>query len=135
MSKYLINKVKKLTADGVSVATDITSESVDLDNFQSVKVIVNSGKATTTENNETVETTDTEDTTAKVYAVVPDGQDVLIKTIDITLGNNNVAEIDVTANEIAHYEVKSIKVVVTGIQDSTIKCSIFALLDEARYSL
>lgn len=124
MSQYLeTNKIEIIAEPGSSLASAIETKEVKLNNYQSAKIVIKTGEGT--------EAT----TTAKVVAILPDATEQEIKSQEITIGENAENEINVVANEIAHYDATSIKIKVDAVADSEVTCEIVALLGEPRYAV
>lgn len=121
MSKYLTNKTEVL-AEATSFASAINTKEVKLDNYQSAKVVISTGEGDEAKAN------------AKVIAILPDTTEQEIKSQEITIGANSVSEIDIVANEIAHYDATGFKISIDAVADSTITGNIVVVLGEARYS-
>lgn len=124
MSQYLeTNKIEIISEQGSTLASDIETKEVKLNNYQSAKIVIKTGEG--------AEAT----TTAKVVAILPDATEQEIKSQEITIGENAESEINVVANEIAHYDATSIKIKVGAVADSEVTCEIIALLGEPRYAV
>ena len=124
MSQYLeTNKIEIIAEPGSSLASAIETKEVKLNNYQSAKIVIKTGEGT--------EAT----TIAKVVAILPDATEQEIKSQEITIGENAENEINVVANEIAHYDATSIKIKVDAVADSEVTCEIVALLGEPRYAV
>lgn len=124
MSQYLeTNKIEIISEQGSTLASEIETKEVKLNNYQSAKIVIKTGEGT--------EAT----TTAKVVAILPDATEQEIKSQEITIGENAENEINVVANEIAHYDATSIKIKVDAVADSEVTCEIVALLGEPRYAV
>ena len=122
MSQYLTNKIITVVPSGTALNKEVISESIDVTNSQSVKIVITSseGEVATTK--------------AKVVAILADETEQTIKEIEISVGNNTETKIDVVANEIAHYEAKEFIVVVDAIADTSLTCGVIAVLGENRYT-
>lgn len=124
MSQYLeTNKIEIIAEPGTSLASSIETKEINLNNYQSTKVVISTGEG------------DEAKTTARVVAILPDATEHEIKSEEITIGANTESHINVVANEIAHYDATSIKIKVDAVADSTITCGIVALLGEPRYAV
>ena len=124
MSQYLeTNKIEIIADQGTSLASAIETKEVKLNNYQSAKVVIS-----TAEGEETT-------TTARVVAILPDATEQEIKTQEITIGANAESEINVVANEIAHYDATSIKIKIDAVADTDATCGIVAVLGEPRYAV
>ena len=123
MSKYLINKAEIIVDAGEIFASEVVTKEVKLNNYQSAKVLIGTGegeKATTI---------------ARVVAILPDASEQEIKTQEITIGGKEQTEINVVANELAHYDATSFKVKIDAVADSAIGGEIIVLLGEPRYAV
>lgn len=123
MSQYLTNKVEVLVDGGTSFGSAITTKEISLDNYQSAKVVITTGEG--------AEAT----TNAKFVAVLPDATEVDIKSEEITLGADRQVELNIVANEIAHYDATKVKVVIDAIDGTDITGSVVAVLGEPRYAI
>ena len=124
MSKYLeTNKIEIIAEPGSSLASAIETKEVKLDNYQATKIVISTGEGD--------ETT----TTARVVAILPDATEQEIKNEEITIGGNSESEINVVANEIAHYDATSIKIKIDAVENTEVTCGIIALLGEPRYAI
>lgn len=123
MSQYLTNKVEVLVDDGTSFASAITTKEIELNNYQSAKLVVN-----TSEGDETT-------TNAKVVAILSDATEVEIKTEKITIGGNKQAEINIVANEIAHYDATKVKISIDAVDGTDVTGGVVAILGEPRYAV
>ena len=72
MSKFITNKIKTIVAAGTSLAANVESDKVRLDNYQTAKVVI-----TTDEGTEAT-------TTAKIVAILPDASEKEIFSKEIT---------------------------------------------------
>ena len=124
MSQYLeTNKLEIIAEPGSSLASAIETKEIKLDNYQSAKVVISTddGESATTK--------------ATVVAVGADATEHEIKTQEIRIGANAESEINVVANEIAHYDATSIKIKIDAVADTEVTCGIVALLGEPRYAI
>ena len=122
MSQYLTNKIITVVPSGTALNKEVKSESIDVTNSQSAKIVITSSEG------------DIAATKAKVVAILADETEQTIKEIEISVGNNTETKIDVVANEIAHYEAKEFIVVVDAIADTSLTCGVIAVLGENRYT-
>lgn len=122
MSKYLINKVKVLTATDAIFASAVETDKIALDNYQSVRIAVATGEG------------DAVKTNAKVIAIIDENTTKEIKTQEITIGAETVSYIDVIANEIAEVDATEIKITIDAVAESTIEGTIIAVFGEERYT-
>ena len=124
MSKYLeTNKIEIIAEQGSSLASAIETKEVKLDNYQAAKIVISTGEG------------DEATTTARVVAILPDATEQEIKNQEITIGENSESEINVVANEIAHYDATIIKIKIDAVADTEVTCGIIALLGEPRYAI
>lgn len=124
MSQYLeTNKIEIIADPGTSLGAAVETKEVKLDNYQSTKILIS-----TTEGTEAK-------TIARVVAVLPDATEHEIKNTEITIGANTESEINIVANEIAHYDATSIKIKIDAVDGSTVTCGVVALLGEPRYAI
>ena len=101
MSQYLKNKIKTVVPTGTALSAEVKSEKIDVSNSQSVKLVITSSEG------------DAATTNAKIVAVLADATEQEIKNEEITISGNTETRINVVANEIAHYDAKSIKIKLT----------------------
>ena len=85
MSQYITNKSEILKESGAIFASDIQTDNIKLDNYQSAKVIIESGEG------------DAVETTVSV-CITKDEEEIVVKEKTITIGANIVSGIDVVAN-------------------------------------
>lgn len=123
MSKIITNKIETIVAPGTSIASDVTSKKINLNNYQSAKVVISSSDGTSAT------------TTAKVIAVIDTDNEVEIKSESIVIGGSRENAIDIVANEIAHYDAKAIKIEIAGITSSTLTIGAIVVLAEPRYEV
>lgn len=124
MSQYLeTSKLEIIAEPGSSLASAIETKEIKMDNYQSAKVVISTddGESATTK--------------ATVVAVGAGATEHEIKTQEITIGGNAESEINVVANEIAHYDAISIKIKIDAVADTAVTCGIVALLGEPRYAI
>ena len=98
MSQYLTNKIVVIVESGTAFSSDVNSKEVELDNYQSAKVVIRTGAG------------EEKDTIAKIVAVLPDNSEVKIREESIKIGNNTETIINIVANELAHYDSKKFKI-------------------------
>ena len=122
MSQYITNKSQVLKESGAIFASDITTEKINLDNYQSAKVIIESGAGDAVETKVSV-------------CITKDEEEIVIKEKAITIGENIVSGVDVVANEIAHYDATEFYIKVSKVADSVITGTIYAILAEPRYAI
>lgn len=123
MSQYLeTNKIETIAEPGSNLASVIKTKEVKLDNYQSAKIVVRTSEG------------DIATTKVSVVAILPDTTEQEIKNEEITIGGNTETVIYIVANEIAHYESTSIKIQIDAVPETSVTCSIVALLSEPRYS-
>lgn len=122
MSKYLTNKVKVLKTTDAIFASAVETDKIALDNYQSVRVVVESGEGTAVKTN------------AKVIAIIDENNTKEIKTQEITIGDNTTEYIDVVADEIAEVDATEIKITIDAVAESEITGTIVAVLGEERYT-
>ena len=122
MSQYITNKSEILKESGAIFASDIKTDNIKLDNYQSAKVIIESGEG------------DAVETTVSV-CITKDEEEIVVKEKTITIGANIVSGIDVVANELAHYDATEFYVKVAKVADSVITGTIYAILAEPRYAI
>lgn len=123
MSQYLTNKIEILVDAGEIFASEVETKEVKLDNFQSAKVLIGTSEG------------DTATTIASVVAILPDASEVEIRSQDITIGGKTQTEINIVANELAHYDATSFKIKIDAVADSTIGGEIVVILGEPRYAV
>lgn len=124
MSQYLeSNKIEIIAEPGTSLASAIETKEVKLDNYQSAQIVISTGEG------------ETSTTKASVVAILPDATEQEIKNEEITIGGNTETRINVVANEIAHYDSKSIKIKLDAVAETSVTCGIVALLGEPRYAV
>lgn len=123
MSQYLTNKIEILVDAGEIFASEVETKEVKLDNFQSAKVLIGTSEG------------DTATTIASVVAILPDTSEVEIRSQDITIGGKTQTEINIVANELAHYDATSFKIKIDAVADSTIGGEIVVILGEPRYAV
>lgn len=123
MSIYLTNKIELLIENGKIFDAGIKTKAIKLDNFQSAKFVISTGEG------------ETATTKARILAVLQDGTEQSIKEQDITIGANTQTDIDVVANELAHYEATSVKLEIDAIVDNTIYGGVVVVLGEPRYAV
>ena len=121
MSKYITNKIQTIVAAGTSLAADVESEKVRLDNHQTAKIVITTDAGT--------EAT----TTAKVVAILPDATEKEVVSKEIKIGGIE-STIDFVANQLAHYDAVEFKVVITGVAETTVTGGVIVVLGEERYS-
>lgn len=122
MSKYIEDKVIKIIEDGTAISSEVSSDEITLNNYQSAKVVITSGEG------------DTATTKASVVAILSDGTTKTIKETEIAVGGNAESTINIVANEIAKYDAVSFKIVIGEIAESALTIGAVAVLGEARYS-
>lgn len=122
MSQFVNDKVEILVDTGAIFASAIETDEVKLDNYQSAKVVIKTGEG------------DVATTNATVVAVLPDETEVEIKSQEITIGAETTTEINIVANEIAHYDATGFKLKIDAVASSAIEGSIALVLGEPRYS-
>lgn len=123
MSQYLeTNKIKVIADAGTSLATAIETKEIKLDNYQSAKIVIKSSEGE--------ETT----TTAKVIALLPDKTEKELNNFEAVVGGKEF-ELNVVANQLAHYDATSFKIKVDAISESSLTCEIIAILGEPRYAV
>ena len=122
MSQYIIDKVENIVGAGTSFGSPIESKAVSLANYQSAKIVINSGAG--------------EEKTAKgkIVAILPDATEQDIKEFDVAVGGNKQTEINLVANEIAHYDATEFKVKIEAVDASEVTGAISVVLSQARYS-
>lgn len=123
MSQYLTNKVETIVDAGTSLASAVETKEIKLDNFQTVKIVISTGEG------------DATTTKATLVAIRPDATEQEVKSYDIIIGAETVTEINVVANEIAHFDATAIKLVLDAVADTTITCGAVAVLGEPRYAV
>ena len=124
MSQYLeTNKLEIIAEQGTKLDSAIETKEIKLDNYQSAKVVISTGDG------------ETAITKATVVAIKPDATEQEVKGIDITIGANTETEINVVANEIAHFDATSIKIKVDAVAGTAVTCGIIAVLGEPRYEI
>lgn len=123
MSQYLeTNKIKVIADAGTSLATAIETKEIKLNNYQSAKIVIKSSEGE--------ETT----TTAKVIALLPDETEKELNNFEAVVGGKEF-ELNVVANQLAHYDATSFKIRVDAISESSLTCEIIAILGEPRYAV
>lgn len=122
MSQYLTNKIVVIVEGGTAFSSDVYSKEVELDNFQSAKVVVRTGEG---EEKETI---------AKIVAVLPDNSEKKLREETIKIGNNTETVINIVANEFAHDDAKKLKVNINKVDGTDVTGSVIVVLGEARYS-
>lgn len=123
MSQYLeTNEIKVIAEQGTSLATAIETKEIKLDNFQSAKIVIKSSEG------------DEATTTAKVIALLPDETEKELNNFEVLVGGKEF-ELNVVANQLAHYDATSFKIKVEAIADSNLTCEIIAILGEPRYAV
>ena len=124
MSQYLeTNKIEIIAEPGTSLASAIETKEVKLDNYQAAKIVISTDDG------------DSATTKATVVAVLSDASEIEIKATEINIGGNAENEINIVANEIAHYEATSIKIKIDAVENTTVSCGVIALLGEPRYAI
>lgn len=123
MSQYLeTNEIKVIAEQGTSLATAIETKEIKLDNFQSAKIVIKSSEG------------DEATTTAKVIALLPDETEKELNNFEVLVGGKEF-ELNVVANQLAHYDATSFKIKVDAISESSLTCEIIAILGEPRYAV
>lgn len=123
MSQYLeTNKIKVITEPGTSLATAIETKVVKLDNYQSAKVVVSSSAG------------DEATTRAKVIAILPDETEKELDNIELLVGGKEF-DINIVANQLAHFGATSFKIKIDAINESSLTCGIVVMLGEPRYAV
>jgi len=101
---------------------DIETDRVALDNGQAAHFVVATGSGT-------VQTL-----TASLYGVRGDGDEELIRTVEIKIGDNAENKIVFAARELAHKELCSVFLKVPNASDADTIGTIFVVLTNERYS-
>lgn len=123
MSQYLeTNEIKVIAEQGTSLATAIETKEIKLDNYQSAKIVIKSSEG------------EEATTTAKVIALLPDETEKELNNFEVVVGGKEF-ELNVVANQLAHYDATSFKIKVEAIADSNLTCEIIAILGEPRYAV
>lgn len=122
MSQYLTNKIVTIADEGSAFSSDVNSKEVELDNYQSAKVVIKTGAG------------EEKDTIAKIVAVLPDNSEVKIREESIKIGNNTETIINIVANELAHYDSKKFKINITKADETDVTGSVSVILGEPRYT-
>lgn len=122
MSQYLTNKIVTIADEGSAFSSDVNSKEVELDNYQSAKVVIKTGAG------------EEKDTIAKIVAVLPDNSEVKIREESIKIGNNTETIINIVANELAHYDSKKFKININKADGTDVTGSVSVILGEPRYT-
>ena len=122
MSQFIKDKVITIADEGSAFSSDVYSKEVELNNYQSAKVIIRTNAGSEAE------------TIARVVSVLPDNSEGVVKEEKIKIGNSNVTEINVVANELAKVDAYKFKVNIVKVDGSDVTGSVTVVLSEARYS-
>lgn len=122
MSQYEINKITTIVEPETTFNSIIESKEVTLDNYQSAKIVIKSGAG------------DEAITTAKIIAILQDETEQEIKTCEVKIGQNIETEINLVADELAHFDATNFKVKIEAISNSEITGTVIVVLSEPRFN-
>jgi len=114
--------IRVLNAPAALFDAEIETDKVQLDSGQAAHFVVATGEGA-------VQTL-----TASLYGVRGDGEEKLIRTAEIKIGDNAENKIVFAARELAHNELCSVFLKIPSAGDADIIGTIFVVLTNERYS-